>query len=115
MSRIDRTADHDQISVGDDLRLEYRGEPFTGEVVETIGDQLLSQVFYVDGVQHGADREWWADGPLKSEGEVRHGRAVGTFREWHHNGQLAREKQFNERGRLVSVTTWDDEGNPIPR
>ncbi|GAB4583202.1 hypothetical protein Ntsu_10340 [Nocardia sp. IFM 10818] len=115
MQRIDRNLDGDQISVGDDLRLEYQGEPFTGEVVEAIGDELLSQEFYVNGIKNGPTREWWAGGPLKSEGEFRRGRVFGTFREWHDNGVQALEQEFNERGRMVSSRAWDEEGNPIEK
>ncbi|WP_329375845.1 hypothetical protein OG625_00610 [Streptomyces sp. NBC_01351] len=103
----------DEVDTGDDLRLEYQGEPFTGEVAETIGDVLLSQVFYVNGIPHGPDREWWADGVLKSEGEVRHGLPYGTFRQWHHNGQLAAEKHFDDYGRLLTIDRWDENGNPL--
>ncbi|KZM75406.1 toxin-antitoxin system YwqK family antitoxin [Nocardia terpenica] len=106
-------ANFDPVSWDDDLRLEYQGEPFTGEVVETLGDQLLSQEFYVNGIPHGPDREWWENGALKSEGQVRHGRAYGVFRTWHENGQLASEKHFSDNGRLHTVLEWDENGNPI--
>ncbi|WP_040804587.1 toxin-antitoxin system YwqK family antitoxin [Nocardia concava] len=113
MQRIDYGVSRHEIATDDDLRLTFRGEPFTGEVVETIGDQLLSQEFYVAGVPHGPDREWWAGGPLKSEGEVDYGRPKGIWRSWHHNGQLAEEREFNGRGHLTAVRRWDEAGNPI--
>ncbi|MGW4245443.1 toxin-antitoxin system YwqK family antitoxin [Nocardia sp. NPDC004722] len=115
MNKIDYSASRDEIATDDDLRLTFRGEPFTGEVVETIGDQLLTQEFYVDGVPHGPDREWWADGSLKSEGEVVYGRPQGTWRSWHPNGQIAEEREFNSKGHLTTVRKWDEDGNPIGR
>ncbi|MFD4354891.1 toxin-antitoxin system YwqK family antitoxin [Nocardia sp. NPDC058519] len=111
--RIDSDIDQAEISTGADLRLEYRGEPFTGEVVTTVGEQLLSQTFYVDGIPHGQDREWWADGVPMAEGRTEHGRPVGTWRRWHHNGQLAVEKQFDSTGDLDDVRSWDEDGNEI--
>ncbi|GAB2562478.1 toxin-antitoxin system YwqK family antitoxin [Nocardia heshunensis] len=115
MKRIDRTYDDDQISTGDDLRLEYRGEPFTGEVVTTLGDQLLTQTFYVNGVRHGLQRAWWSDGQLKSEGEVVFGTPEGVHKEWHRNGQLAKESHFDDMGRLRTVRAWGEDGSVIER
>lgn len=113
MRRIDWTFDEDDISVGDDLRMEYKGEPFTGELVTSLGDQLLSQAFYVDGIKHGHDRKWWATGQLRYEGETRNGWAYGVFREWHRNGVSATEKHFDEMGDLDTVREWDEDGNPV--
>lgn len=111
MTRIDRNAD--PITHGTDLRLEYRGEPFTGEVVERAGEQLLSQEFYVDGVPHGPTREWWPDGRRRAEGEMRHGLPHGTHRRWYADGRPEAERDFDEAGRLVSVRRWDEDGNPV--
>lgn len=115
MIRIDWTRDDEDMGTGDDLRLEYRGAPFTGEVVTSHEDRLLSQSFYVDGVQHGVDRKWWMDGQAKSEGEVRNGVPVGVYREWHRNGQLAVEKDFDDNGNLRGVRKWDADGNLVGR
>ncbi|MGW5105766.1 toxin-antitoxin system YwqK family antitoxin [Nocardia sp. NPDC004123] len=115
VKRIDRTYDYHQISTGDDLRLEYRGEPFTGEVVTTLGDQLLAQAFYVDGISHGLQRAWWSDGQLKSQGEMDFGTPQGVHREWHRNGRLAKERQFDEMGRLRAVQIWDESGSAVER
>lgn len=77
MNRIDIGADP---TYTDDLRLEYRGALYTGEVVEALGDQLLSQEFYVNGVRHGPSRKWWADGQMMSEGEMVAGSPSGIRR-----------------------------------
>jgi antitoxin component YwqK of YwqJK toxin-antitoxin module len=113
MNRID--LNFDPVTWDDDLRLQYRDEPFTGEVVETAAGQLLSQSFYVDGISHGPVREWWADGRLKSEGEMKRGVDVGIFRSWHHNGRLKSEIEFSDDGTPLSRRDWDEEGNFIPR
>ncbi|MBF6063795.1 hypothetical protein IU500_24465 [Nocardia terpenica] len=106
-------ANFDPVSWDDDLRLEYQGEPFTGEVVETLGDQLLSQEFYVNGIPHGPNREWWSNGTLKLDGQARHGLPYGVFRTWHENGQLASEQHFSDDGQLHTVLEWDENGNPM--
>jgi hypothetical protein len=114
IKRLDLSTD--KYSWGDDLRLEYQGEPFTGEVVETIGGvTVLSQDFYVDGIPDGPSREWYVDGTLEAEGRMSHGRPTGLFRRWHPNGQLAKEKEFNVRGELVATREWDENGQPIGR
>ncbi|KZM75405.1 toxin-antitoxin system YwqK family antitoxin [Nocardia terpenica] len=106
-------ADFDPISWDVNDRLMYQGEPFTGEVVETLGDKILSQQSYVNGIPHGPDREWWPNGTLESEGQMRDGRPYGIYRRWHENGQLAGEKHFGDDGALHTVLEWDEDGNPI--
>jgi len=112
VKRID--IEDDAVEYADDMRLLYRGEPFTGEAVELVGEQLLTQQFYVEGIRHGPEREWWLDGgALKSEGEMRHGSPVGVYRAWHHNGQLAEEREFGGDGRVTVARKWDKDGNPV--
>jgi hypothetical protein len=111
VDRID--FDDDDVEWGDDLRLEYRGAPFTGEAVETVAGLVIGQSFFVDGIENGMHREWWMNGRLKAEGEIRSNTGLGTYREWHENGQLATEKNFDGMGHLVTVRTWDAAGNPI--
>lgn len=76
-----------QPEIGDDLRLECDGQPFTGEVVETAAGLLLAQDFYVKGIRNGRSLQWWADGTLRAEGEMRNGRFTGPFRRCHNNGR----------------------------
>ncbi|NEW52266.1 hypothetical protein GV792_19700 [Nocardia cyriacigeorgica] len=103
----------DPVDWDEDERLLHQGQPFTGEAVEILEDQLTYQEFYENGVPHGSVREWWPDGTPKSEGQVRHGLPYGTFREWHENGRLAIEKKFGDRGQLVTVDKWDEHGSRI--
>jgi len=111
MDRIDFSID--AVTWDDDQRLMCRGEPFTGEVVDTVAGQMIAQSFYVEGIPDGFDREWWTEGQLKSEGQMNHGRAVGIFRSWHVNGQLESEDEFSGDGTLLSRRKWDKDGNPI--
>jgi hypothetical protein len=109
--RIDWDWDQDEIESGDDLRLEYHGEPYTGEIVRHGFEGLLSHQSYVNGIAHGPDTEWWADGTLRSAGQLRYGTPYGDYRFWHRNGQLACVKHFGEDGTLHRVEEWDQAGN----
>lgn len=112
MKRID--IDAPEIDMDGSQRLLYRGEPFTGEVVEHLGDALVSLESFRNGVPHGPNREWYEDGTLRSEGQARDGRAVGVTREWHKNGTLAVEKVIAEDGlTLLSHQHWDENGQSM--
>ncbi|MER8085413.1 toxin-antitoxin system YwqK family antitoxin [Streptomyces sp. NPDC087532] len=94
-------------------RLLYRGELFTGEVEERLGDAVVSLDSYVAGVQHGPSREWYEDGTLRSEATAREGRPVGVSREWHPNGVLASEVEFSEDGTtMLAERCRDEESRP---
>lgn len=95
------------------MTLLHNGEPVTGDVVETTVDGfLMSSDHYVDGVLDGPTREWWAGGPLKSEGTASRGKLVGTYREWRDNGTLALEKEFGSDGLAVAERRFDENGRP---
>jgi antitoxin component YwqK of YwqJK toxin-antitoxin module len=112
MQRID--IETDGVEWDNGARLIHNGEPFTGEaVVHGFTGEVTSLVTYVDGLEEGPNREWYEDGPLKSEMTVHSGRVVGSAREWHENGQLARERRFDERGNVATEWLWDENGKPI--
>ncbi|MFF9573494.1 toxin-antitoxin system YwqK family antitoxin [Streptomyces sp. NPDC014685] len=111
MTRID--IDDPDVDMDQGQRLLCRGELFTGEVEEHLGDALVSLDSYVEGVRHGPSREWYKDGTLRSEATARKGLPVGTSREWHPNGVLAAEVEFSENGMtMVAERRWDEEGRP---
>ncbi|WNM35242.1 hypothetical protein RKE30_35190 [Streptomyces sp. Li-HN-5-11] len=111
LERID--IDDPDVDMDQSQRLLYRGKLFTGEVVEYLGDALVSLETYQDGLRHGPNREWHKDGTLESEGMAREGRPVGVSREWHANGTLASERVFSEDGwTMLSVREWDMDGHP---
>lgn len=111
VKRIDTRLD--DVEWDDTMTLLHNGEPVTGEVVETTVDGfLLSSDHYVAGILEGPTREWWTGGPLKSEGTARGGRLVGSYREWHDNGNLALEKEFDQHGLVVSERRFDEHGAP---
>ncbi|MBL3666419.1 hypothetical protein JL475_10525 [Streptomyces sp. M2CJ-2] len=109
--RID--IDDAEVDMDETQRLLYRGEPFTGEVTESLGGKLVSLDAYVGGIQNGPSREWHKDGTLRSEGTVREGLPRGEFKEWHPNGTLAARKVFDDDGlTLREEYRWDEDGRP---
>jgi antitoxin component YwqK of YwqJK toxin-antitoxin module len=111
-TRIDIQAE--PIAWDDSHRMLHNGVPFTGEAVTYNWlDEVTSLITYVDGIREGVQREWYDGEDLKAERTVHRGRIVGPAREWRQNGQLAKEKQFDERGLPVSESLWDEDGQPI--
>jgi antitoxin component YwqK of YwqJK toxin-antitoxin module len=105
----------DDLDFDDDLQYFYKGELFTGEAVETAPTgEVIALTTFRNGIEHGPQQGWYRDGSIKSELTVVDGLAVGTAREWHPNGQLAEESEFNGRGEMVSVRRWNEDGSPAP-
>jgi antitoxin component YwqK of YwqJK toxin-antitoxin module len=107
--RIDTRVD--DVEWDDNMTLLFNGEPVTGEVVETTVDGfVLSSDEYADGVLNGRTRQWWAGGPLMSEGTARYGRMVGPYRQWRDDGTLELEKEFDSNGVLIAQRQFDEHG-----
>jgi antitoxin component YwqK of YwqJK toxin-antitoxin module len=88
----------------------YDGVPFTGiAYAEDDAGHPLYEVSYRDGVRWGLSREWYHDGRLCSESSFVREWAHGRFRQWHGNGQLAEQQEY-EWGVLHCRKAWDEEG-----
>ncbi|WP_146022048.1 toxin-antitoxin system YwqK family antitoxin [Streptomyces sp. CB02959] len=72
---------------------------------------MTSLVSYVEGFESGPQAEWYPDGTKKEEGTCRLGVAVGEWRSWRPNGQLAEFSAFNPEGNHLRRQRWDKEGN----
>ena len=108
MTRVNVEATEDD---GD--RLLHEGLPYTGEVVEISREgHLLSLHTYFAGIPDGPYHEWCGPGRPFREGTLRAGLLQGITREWHPNGQLAVEAEFDEHGRQLRRDGWDGEGVP---
>ena len=95
-------------------RFTYDGELFTGEVVETDRDgNVIGLTTVRDGIPHGPDLGWYPDGTLEGRTTVVDGMVVGVSSHWHPNGRLAEEREFDDRGQLVDVRRWREDGTPI--
>ncbi|MCG8922198.1 toxin-antitoxin system YwqK family antitoxin [Lentzea sp. CC55] len=91
--------------------LLHEGVPYTGEVVE-IGREgnLISSYHYYSGVADGPYSEWYGrDRPYK-QGTIKFGLLVGVNRQWHPNGQLAVETEYDDMGRQLYRREWDENG-----
>ncbi|MEV5511316.1 toxin-antitoxin system YwqK family antitoxin [Streptomyces orinoci] len=104
-----RDTDHDEPG-----RVRYQERPFTGEVETTAPNGRMIALFtYQDGIRHGPQQTWYADGTRRSEGTVNSGTAVGEWREWHLNGQPAGLVTHTQDGLPLHRRRWDPNGNLI--
>ncbi len=90
----------------------YQDKPFTGEVVTHDEEgRVVSLVTYFEGFESGPQTEWYPDGSKKEEGTCRLGVAVGEWRTWYPNGQLAEFSAFSRKGKFLRRQRWDEDGN----
>ncbi len=100
--------------------LDYRAEdgrqcldgvPFTGVAYYLDGQgQLVGEIEYRDGLEWGLKREWYGPDEPYYEGRFFMGVLHGKEREWHDNGQLAEEGDY-EYGFALRRKKWDEDGN----
>jgi hypothetical protein len=96
------------------LTVWYRGELFTGEVVDTDDDgQVVGLTTYEQGLEHGPQYELFPDGRKKAQGSCDRGGVVGVWREWHANGNLAELNVFNKYSERVRRLRWDESGELV--
>jgi antitoxin component YwqK of YwqJK toxin-antitoxin module len=89
------------------------GQPFTGIAYEVGAEgQLLAEVEYRSGVQEGRWLEWFPDGTTRCEAVLARGVWHGHCREWHSNGRLALDGEF-EHGVCLHRRRWDDGGSLV--
>ncbi|GAB2686974.1 hypothetical protein GCM10027271_57250 [Saccharopolyspora gloriosae] len=92
----------------------HQGEPFTGVTVATSQDgRVVSTHSYFAGYPDGPYQEWRSPDLLRKEGQMRNGIPIGTHREWHPNGQIATESDFDDHGSQVDFRAWDENGIQI--
>jgi antitoxin component YwqK of YwqJK toxin-antitoxin module len=112
VERID--LDGPEVDLDEQQTLLYGGRPFTGEAVEYFpGGHVATLQTFTDGFAGGPTMEWYRDGSLKQEGLVTRGRPTGEWREWYSNGRLRRLDTYNEQGKRVSSSAWDEGGDLI--
>jgi antitoxin component YwqK of YwqJK toxin-antitoxin module len=105
--------DEDDTDMDESGRVFYRDEAFTGVVVEKARDgSVVSTYSYFAGFPDGPFQEWRGADQLRKEGTMRDGRPVGVLREWHSNGRLAVEAEFDEHGSLIRKNSWAEDGSP---
>jgi antitoxin component YwqK of YwqJK toxin-antitoxin module len=68
--------------------LRYRGEPFSGHVVERAGEAVLARTPYLQGREHGLAEAYHPGGRRRYERSYELGRREGTHRAFWPNGQV---------------------------
>ena len=105
--------DFDELDLGDEQLITWKGQPFTGVAIEFFPDgTLCSEVPHLDGVRHGLVRAWHRSGQLMEEKSLRHGGLHGYAREWDAQGRLISER-IGEFGIETSERRWDEQGRLI--
>jgi antitoxin component YwqK of YwqJK toxin-antitoxin module len=90
----------------------YQDKPFAGEVVTRDAEgRMISLQNYFEGMPSGLQTHWYPNGSKRAEGNSERGVAVGEWRRWYSNGQLARYSVFDHNGQYVLCQEWDKYGN----
>jgi antitoxin component YwqK of YwqJK toxin-antitoxin module len=109
----DSRVPYDELELGGDQLLMWRGHPFTGTAYETDPTgTVIGDARYVLGLKKGVAHEWTAAGDLVSECAYDYGSMHGLCRRWYQNGQpeseaeyrfsiKVREKSWSANGPLV--------------
>jgi antitoxin component YwqK of YwqJK toxin-antitoxin module len=102
--------DFEELDVGDEQLIIWKGQPFTGIAVELFPDgKLCSEVPHLNGVIHGLVRAWYPSGQLKKEASLWQGGLHGYERIWDEQGRLVSET-LGELGIGIAEKRWDEQG-----
>ena len=102
-----------EIDFNDDYSYTYKGEAFTGVVMEHgPAGELISEMSFVDGVKEGPIREWYKSGAKRSEKNLHHGALHGVSMEWFETGK-PKKREVAELGILLESDEWDEDGTLV--
>ena len=103
---------HGQDILDSGMIVYYHGKPFTGTIQYHGEDttQMLGQMSYVDGIRHGQETTWHANGKLWGHGLWANGEEEGTWRVYHDNGKLFIENHYVEGKRHGLCTSYEMSG-----
>jgi antitoxin component YwqK of YwqJK toxin-antitoxin module len=105
--------DFEELDLGDDQLICWKGQPFTGVAVEFFPDGVIrGEVSHLNGLRHGLVREWYHSGQLKEESSLWHGGLHGYERIWDEQGRLISET-IGEFGIGIAEKKWDEQGRLI--
>jgi antitoxin component YwqK of YwqJK toxin-antitoxin module len=86
---------YDELELGSNQLLTWRGEPFTGTAYETDSNgTVIGDARYVQGLQTGVAHEWSAAGQLLSECAYEYGSKDGLCRRWYKNARPECEAEY---------------------
>lgn len=96
-----------------DRRYYLDNKPFTGVAITLNKDgKLKSEVTYREGLPWGPTKEWYRTGQPMVDSTLLMGQLHGRAREWHANGQLAEDGEY-EYGLTLWEKKWDENGRII--
>ena len=72
----------------------YKGEPFTGTIVEHINNVLVGEITVVEGHQNGRITSYYSNGQIRSEYFEKFNRMYNLYRRWNTNGVLEIEINY---------------------
>jgi hypothetical protein len=104
----------DSLDYHDNDRRYYLDDKlFTGVAFTLNKDgKLKSEVTYREGLPWGPTKEWYRTGQPMVDSTLVMGRLHGRAREWHANGQLAEDGEY-EYGLTLWEKTWDENGRIV--
>ncbi|MFD3705021.1 hypothetical protein ACFWUP_17945 [Nocardia sp. NPDC058658] len=95
-------------------RLSYRGEPYSGAVIQSRPDGSWREYWsYDDGDREGDWTGWYPDGTMRYNGEFYRNRPVGTWQEWYPDGARRLEDVYDIEGTLLTHSVWNPAGEVI--
>jgi hypothetical protein len=105
--------DFEELDVGEEQLMVWKGQPFTGVAVEFFPDgRPCSEVPHLEGVRHGLQRAWYPSGQLREEKNFWQGGLHGYARQWDEQGRLISER-IGEIGIGIAEKRWDEQGRLI--
>ncbi len=98
----------------DDDRLYYHDDKlFTGVAFTQNKDGTLKcEVTYQNGLPWGPTKEWYPSGQPLVDSTLVMGALHGRAREWHANGQIAEDGEY-EYGLTLWEKNWDENGQIV--
>lgn len=82
--------------------LHYKGDPFTGFVVDYNENSTLAfEAEYKNGHQDGVNRSFYNNGQIEEEYYTKYNRILKHFKRWTSKGRLIKHITFNEEGDII--------------
>ncbi|MFN1835133.1 toxin-antitoxin system YwqK family antitoxin [Balneola sp. MJW-20] len=86
--------------------------PFTGIVVDSVGDTRILYAEYQNGLRNGYAEAWYANGHTKYLGDYYDGKKIGEWKNYYSNGQLKDIGFIGIDGMNIGTSRhYDREGN----
>jgi antitoxin component YwqK of YwqJK toxin-antitoxin module len=105
-----RRVPHESLSYSDDHVWVCDGKPFSGVGVESTEEgEIVSEIVFVDGREHGEAVDYYPNGALKSQTLYVNGLKHGVSRDYLDDGTMQREDVF-EYDVLMESKCWSPTG-----